>query len=172
MGQVALGFRSLFIRLAVFVAMAALLAWALGGTLFPRAEIADGPAVSWHGATWRLRLELGGESHGLVRWLLLRQAPGAKPEPWALTGFERWVEASGPVPTDERLYVAFRDHDATAWTMAAISDTGFDTVSFPDRLEVERQFARLRSGLPPQSPIAANGVRDEVIRAGDGNPRP
>ena len=37
MGQVALGFRSLLVRAAVFFIMAALLAWALGGTLGPRA---------------------------------------------------------------------------------------------------------------------------------------
>ena len=41
MGQVALGFRSLLIKLAVFFMMAVLLAWALGGTLWPRAEVAD-----------------------------------------------------------------------------------------------------------------------------------
>lgn len=35
MGQVALGFRSLFVRALVFFIMAVLLAWALGGTLWP-----------------------------------------------------------------------------------------------------------------------------------------
>lgn len=166
MGQVALGFRSLFIRLAIFVVMAALLAWALGGTLFPRAETADGPAVSWHGATWRLRLALGGESPGLIRWMLVRQGADGKSDPWPLAGFERWVEASGPVATADQLYVAFRDHDATQWTLAAITDRGFDTVAFPDRLEIERQFARLRNGLVPQTPVEAIGARDQVIRAG------
>ncbi|MCH2133310.1 MAG: hypothetical protein MK116_06130 [Phycisphaerales bacterium] len=37
MGQVALGFRSLLFRASVFFIMAVLLAWALGGTLWPRA---------------------------------------------------------------------------------------------------------------------------------------
>jgi hypothetical protein len=36
MGQVALGLRSLVVRIVVFIIMAALLAWALGGTLWPR----------------------------------------------------------------------------------------------------------------------------------------
>lgn len=39
MGQVYLGFRSLLLRIAVFVVMAALLAWALGGTLWPRTVV-------------------------------------------------------------------------------------------------------------------------------------
>ena len=36
MGQVYLGFRSLLVKIVVFVVMAALLAWAIGGTLWPR----------------------------------------------------------------------------------------------------------------------------------------
>ena len=36
MGQVVLGFRSLAVKLAVFVALATVLAWILGGTLWPR----------------------------------------------------------------------------------------------------------------------------------------
>jgi hypothetical protein len=165
MGQVALGFRSLFIRLAIFVVMAALLAWTLGGTLFPRAEIADGPAVRWNDATWRLRLSLGGERRGLLRWSLLRQEGERDAEEWPLAGFERWVEASGPVALDDRLYIAFRDHSASSWTLAAITATGFDTVALPDRLEAERQLARLRNGLPPQSPADAAAARDAVLMA-------
>ena len=38
MGQVALGFRSLAIKGAVFFVMASLLAWALGGELLPRPQ--------------------------------------------------------------------------------------------------------------------------------------
>jgi hypothetical protein len=41
MGQFTLGLRSLLIRSTIFVVMAALLAWALGGTLFPRPAISD-----------------------------------------------------------------------------------------------------------------------------------
>ena len=39
MGQVYLGFRSLLVKFAVFVVMAALLAWAIGGTLWPRTAV-------------------------------------------------------------------------------------------------------------------------------------
>lgn len=39
MGQVYLGFRSLLVKLAIFVVMAALLAWAIGGTLWPRTAV-------------------------------------------------------------------------------------------------------------------------------------
>ncbi len=165
MGQFALGLRSLAIRLATFVAMAALLAWALGGTLFPRAEIVDGPAVTWHGATWRLRVAMGGDHRGQVRWELLRQQGEERPEPWPLAGFGQWSEAAGPVATEDRLYVAFRDRDAPGWTLAAISDRGFETTSWPDRLEIERQLARLRNGLEPQTAGEAAAVRETILRA-------
>ena len=39
MGQIVLGFRSLAVKVAVFVALAALLAWILGGTLWPRSVV-------------------------------------------------------------------------------------------------------------------------------------
>lgn len=167
MGQIALGVRSLLVKTAIFVAMAALLAWALGGTLFPRAETADGPAVTWQGATWRLRMAIGGDHRGQARWSLLRQEGEKKPEPWTLPGFGDWSDAAGPVATPERLYVAFRDRDAADWTLAAITPTGFETASLPDRLEVERQLGRLRVGLSPQRAGDAAGVRDSVLRAGD-----
>ncbi|MFO0828917.1 MAG: hypothetical protein U0572_12320 [Phycisphaerales bacterium] len=165
MGQFALGIRSLLIKIAIFVAMAALLAWSLGGTLFPRAETVDGPAVAWHGATWRLRLAVGGDHRGQARWQLVRRTGDDRPEVWTLAGFEQWSEAAGPVATDSTLYVAFRDHDATEWTMAAIADAGFETSRLPDRLEVERQFARLRNGLSLQSTGDASAVRESVLKS-------
>ena len=39
MGQVILGFRSLLVKIAVFVLMAAMLAWILGGTLWPKTAV-------------------------------------------------------------------------------------------------------------------------------------
>lgn len=165
MGQVALGFRSLFIRLAAFVVMAALLAWALGGTLFPRAEVADGQAFVWRGATWQLRLALGGESRGIARWSLVRSVNDEKPKEWPLAGHDHWVEAAGPLAVEDRLYVGFRNRGAREWTLAAIADNGFEVTSWPDRLEVERQLARLRSGLPMQTPAEAFLDRPQVLGA-------
>ncbi len=170
MGQFALGIRSLVIKSAIFVVMAALLAWTLGGTLFPRAEIGDGPATVWHGANWKLRLSLGGDAPGIVRWSLVRQEGDKKPEPWPLAGFGRWAEAAGPVASESTLYVAFRDQDAVEWTLAAITDNGFGTARLPDRLEVERQFARLRSGLPIQSPTESSNARESALQASPSPP--
>ena len=66
MGQVALGFRSLLIKAAIFFVMAGLLAWALGGTLFPKPTI-----VNMSGAgSLHFVASSGGDIHGL-KWTLM-----------------------------------------------------------------------------------------------------
>ena len=53
MGQVALGLRSLVFRIVVFFVMAALLAWTLGGTLWPRPVSAiQRPVINAGGSQW------------------------------------------------------------------------------------------------------------------------
>jgi len=57
MGQVALGLRSLVVRIVVFFIMAALLAWALGGTLWPRPVSAiQRPVINAGGVQWGWRV--------------------------------------------------------------------------------------------------------------------
>ena len=74
--QVMLGLRSLLVKLAIFFVMAALLAWALGGTLFPRPEIVDHSRVTFQGAEWWLRMLAGGDQPGAVRWYLMEKTGG------------------------------------------------------------------------------------------------
>ena len=52
MGQVALGFRSLFFRALIFFIMAALLAWALGGTLWPKPVCGSLDSVEFGDGQW------------------------------------------------------------------------------------------------------------------------
>ena len=105
MGQVALGFRSLLIKLAVFFVMAALLAWALGGTLFPRAEVAEFSAVSFGGRDWFWRLAVGGRETERVRWTMMVRTADGKAE---VFGTRHWIDVAGPVATDEAIYFAGR----------------------------------------------------------------
>ena len=61
MGQVILGFRSLLVKIAVFVVMAAMLAWILGGTLWPKTAVrVVGKAVEIDGRTLVLVDQIGG----------------------------------------------------------------------------------------------------------------
>ena len=171
MGQFTLGIRSLLIKATIFVLLAALLAWLLGGTLFPRAVTADGPAVEWNGTKWHLRASLGGDQPGVLRWSLMRQVGTEKPQPWpGERPMDRFAEAAGPVATDAALYVAFRPRDAAEWSLFTITDTGFVHVALPDRLEVERQLSRVLNGLPLQASGDASRVRDAILRAGSAAP--
>jgi hypothetical protein len=149
MGQVALGFRSLLIKLAVFVIMAALLAWALGGTLWPRAEVVEFDPVSFDGREWYWRLSVGGRQDGQVRWSMMVRDANGEARPWE----ERtWVEVAGPVATEEMLCYAGRAsfNPAEPWRLATISPaaTASTFTVMPDRLAVERQLERLKAGLP------------------------
>lgn len=172
MGQLALGLRSLAIRLAIFVVMAALLAWALGGTLLPRAQSAEYDAVDAAGRSWYWRLDVGGhripELDPLgVRWTLMVRAPDG-PAHAALT--DGWVDVTGPVALDERIWFAGRadSNPATEWrlhevvpaAMGSLEHELRDLAPLSGRLEAELQLARLGAGRPAMGP---NEVR-ELLR--------
>ncbi|MDY7110232.1 MAG: hypothetical protein SYC29_16505 [Planctomycetota bacterium] len=164
MGQVALGFRSLLIKLAVFVIMAALLAWALGGTLWPRAEIVQFEPVSFDGREWSWRLSVGGRENGQVRWRLMVRDAGGPARPWD----ERtWVEVAGPVATDDMLCYAGRAsfNPAEPWRLATITAqaTSSTFTMMPDRLAVERQLARLNAGLPLEDVDEVRRLRPIIL---------
>jgi len=164
MGQLALGLRSLAIRLTVFVVMAALLAWALGGTLLPRAESAEYDAVEAAGRSWYWRLDVGGrrvpELDPLgVQWTLMVRGPEGRARPALDAG---WVDVTGPVATTDRVWFAGRrDSDpGTSWRLhevrpAAPGSTDHesrDLGPLSGRLEAELQLARLASGRPAMTP--------------------
>ena len=152
MGQVALGFRSLAIKGAVFFVMAALLAWALGGTLWPRAVTVDPyPPVTFDGETWFWRMTVGGREGATVRWTMMHRAAGRDAEP---LDDRSWAEPAGPVATADALVYAGRaDVGSEVWRMervAAGSDDGrraITTIELADRLAIERQLARAQAGL-------------------------
>ncbi|MFK7962153.1 MAG: hypothetical protein AB8G96_16700 [Phycisphaerales bacterium] len=175
MGQVALGIRSLVFRLAIFVAMAALLAWALGGTLLPRAETAEYDAVRADGSSWYWRLAVGGrrvpELDPLgVRWtLVVRGDDGRSAE---VGGDDvAWTDVAGPVAssivglgtaasegsprgiwfagfdrrTPDRGWQLYRIVPGTPESTASSESV----MRLDSRLAVELQLARLAAGRMP-----------------------
>ncbi len=72
MYQVALGFRSLAIKTAVFVVLAGVFAWIVGGSIFPGSQVVNLPQFDWNGSTWHARVTGNGRSPALVRWDLVR----------------------------------------------------------------------------------------------------
>jgi hypothetical protein len=149
MGQFALGLRSLLIKSAVFVVMAALLAWALGGTLWPRAQIARTAEVYFAGHRWHWQLAVGGKTPGEARWRLMISDASGKTAPF---DDDEWGEVAGPIAGDDGLYVAHRPpHAKSGWVIERINEK-FEGTPFPmpDRLAVEQQLVRIYAGLPIQ----------------------
>jgi hypothetical protein len=167
--QVFLGLRSLLVKCVVFFIMAALLAWALGGTLFPRPEVVDHPHVTFKDTEWWLRMLAGGDEPGAVRWYLMENTGGKTfKQPHLHQDDDGWLDACGPVVAGNTLYVGFRT-PREGWQIAVFEQAAPMTrqVSALDRLAVERQLARVGEGLPLQDLSIERAVREDVLDAGD-----
>jgi hypothetical protein len=188
--QVALGLRSLLFKLSVFFVMAALLAWALGGTLWPRPErlrseivaLSDDPAKG-NRVWFAIDSEVGGREKGQVKATLVRLKPSRGTHsvtpvlpPPADDDEEReiWDEALAPVPVGpidaaKEMWVAARVRGTEGWRLVRVGVGGevLERLELPDRLEVERQLERVREGRAVQSAGAASSARAAVIEAGD-----
>lgn len=157
MGQFALGIRSLLFKAAIFVVLAALLAWALGGTLFPRPSRADIPAATFGGHEWVWRVSVydrrAFESRDIsqrVGWQLRRESVKDEDQPLREM---MWSDVADPVVQNNRMHFAGRDKTANDWTIYTIDESGkiIARDAMPDRLAVEQQLARLNAGLPMQN---------------------
>ena len=116
MGQAVLGFRSLLIKAAIFFVTAGLLAWALGGTLFPQPTIVNLPGageVYW-------RVSSGGEINGL-QWSLMKGDQEIK------SG--RWQSAVGPVIVDGVSWIA--TGNAGQWSFAKVTGETVEEIAAP-----------------------------------------
>ncbi len=164
MGQFALGIRSLVVKSAIFVIMAALLAWALGGTLFPRPQIADftAQAVRFDGHTWYWRVLVGGKNRGEVRWHLMREDADGKVRAFLESNY---VEVEGPVLGEDGLYYAGLERDSRrAWQMVRVDQQGERRAqSLPDRLAAIQQMTRVEQGLPMQDEATIASQRHRVL---------
>lgn len=166
MGQLALGFRSLLFRLAVFFVMAALLAWALGGTLFPKPHVRDFDGVEFQGERWFWRLSITGPREGaVVSWEMMRAGQG---DAEVVQPSHRWLDVADPIVAEGRLYYAGLDQ-RDRWLLVYNDGTGGGgTIPLPDRLAVEQQLARLRAGLSLQDSETILAQRQAVLNpAGD-----
>ena len=116
MGQVALGFRSLLVKVAVFIVLAALLAWAMGGTLWPRPETAEFTGVDFAGRTWYWKLLVGGSDDEVarVRWQLMVTPNAGRTHPFNDRFYAAAVKE--PVVAGTALYVGVQPVDAASWS--------------------------------------------------------
>jgi hypothetical protein len=116
MGQVSLGVRSLLIKAVIFFIMAGLLAWALGGTLFPQPTIVNLPGAG--NVYWRV--STGGEINGL-QWSLMHADQEIK------TGM--WQSVVGPIIVEGDFWIA--TGNAGQWSISKVTGSKVEEVASP-----------------------------------------
>jgi len=118
MGQLALGVRSLLIRLAIFFVMAILLAWALGGTLWPRPVTAQAMSITADAQTWSWDARISSYSEPALTWILSCVTGEA-----SSVHRHGWLEASGFIASSKGVFTAARDPEQ-GWVILALSPDG------------------------------------------------
>lgn len=109
MGQVALGFRSLAIKLITFFIMASLLAWALGGELLPRPQSLTQTKITINNFDlwWRMTTIRSGDP--LIRYELMRNSNNLS---GSLVEGQDYALISGPINVSNRS--EFKESDVLA----------------------------------------------------------
>ncbi|HMN94929.1 MAG TPA: hypothetical protein PKC43_00675 [Phycisphaerales bacterium] len=145
MGQLTLGLRSLAIKALIFFVLAAVLAWILGGTLFPRPERVEGEPVLFGDRSWFVRLSVGGDAPGEARYELMMRDGERRPEPQG----ESFIDASEIVLAADRIVVGMRLPGAQGggWVLREVAADGAERRSpLPSRLAVEEALEAFRVG--------------------------
>lgn len=185
MSQVLLGFRNLALRIAVFVVLAAGLAWFLGGNLFPRNSLVVVATASTGPGDGQLEVRLERvvrqKAASLETYLQIATLESSGPlgagGTWTRCETQdRLREATHPASvgagtTERAVWFVGEPVDAGgAWRVYRIQPYGNcpeRMLEVADRLEAVRQLARVTAGLPLQTPEAGASARDAVLRAGD-----
>ncbi len=104
MGQATLAFRNLLVRAAIFVVLAAILAWFVGGTLFGKHRV-NFPALTWDGREWAAQVEGNGTRADEVQWRLLSKSGE---DPWYVMPISetgQWRQLVGPSGDEQGLWI-------------------------------------------------------------------
>lgn len=155
MGQVALGFRSLLVRAAVFFIMAALLAWALGGTLWPRAVGVFMKPVPFNGKDWSWRAvidEASAVSTSLEFRLWFREKGNDHFSDYTKLAETVVFEEVLPllVSADDLIIAGMNSVNGT-WKIYRVDTKGeiSPAVTYPDRLAVVKAWSKLADSSVP-----------------------
>lgn len=166
--QLLLGLRSLAIRIVIFVVLAGVFAWMIGGSIFPGSQVVNLPSFQWRQQAWNLQVTGNGNRASPVRWRLLAvDARGDVVEQtFGIEGI--WREVHGPlVHAGGMLIAAHAERDGTSsWWIGSMANDG----SVNARAAASEQEARMvlrgadgvnqpaaeaPAAMPPSAPKAA-----------------
>lgn len=149
--QLFLGFRSLAVKILIFVIMAALLAWALGGTLWPRSQVRMvGDAISTSQGQYALTVKTGEGTHGT--FALAKVDDGRLKIETPLQGQPLWHFALPPVAFGTDFAIAYRSH--TNWRIYIHGEKR--TVAVEDQAEAAEWLKTFAAGTSSGTSSAAS----------------
>ncbi len=109
MGQATLAFRNLLVRAAIFVLLAAILAWFVGGTLFGKHRVTF-PAITWDGRGWAAQVIGNGTRPEEIQWRLLWNLGD---DEWTIAPISetgKWRQLVGPYVDEQGLWMKIAVH--------------------------------------------------------------
>ena len=135
MGQATLAFRNLLVRVAIFVVLAAILAWFFDGTIFGKHRVYF-PSITWDGREWSAQVEGNGTRPDEVRWRLLSKLGE---EPWTVVPISetgQWRKLVGPNVDDQGLWIKVAENVSTdapelKWTLIRFTQSGSEPSKTP-----------------------------------------
>ena len=135
MGQATLAFRNLLVRVAIFVVLAAILAWFFNGTIFGKHTV-NFPAITWDGREWAAQVIGNGTRPDEVRWSLLSKLGE---EPWTVVPISKtgqWRKLVGPNVDDQGLWIKVAENVSTdapelKWTLIRFTQSGSEPSKMP-----------------------------------------
>ncbi|MCH2161309.1 MAG: hypothetical protein MK085_05500 [Phycisphaerales bacterium] len=173
--QLVLGFRTLAVKILVFVIMASLLAWAIGGTLWPRTTVRMiGQAIEVGGARYAVVYQARTDGQGTFGFATLdenNKPVDIRPDVNKVTPI--WREALplvvGESPSSPVACGFLMGNQWFVGVFPVTVDQQEASHKVIDQLEAARQLARFAAGLEIQDLATQESVRQLVLDAGEGS---
>ena len=137
MGQATLAFRNLLVRAAIFVVLAAALAWFVGGTLFGKHRV-NFPAITWDGREWSAQVIGNGTRPDEVRWRLLSNSKTGE-DSWTVMPISetgQWRQLDGPHIDEQGLWIKVAENISNTtpelkWTLIRFTKANAEPTKAP-----------------------------------------
>jgi len=146
MGQIVLGFRSLLVKLAIFVIMASLLAWALGGTLWPRPIVLHVDAETLGNRVYAWRMTVGERETPTVSFRLCAGDADDTSRKFQPIDDRMFHDRTMLIHRGDALLTAGRPSADPngVWVVLTMDEDGVREEIVDSRLDVEKAFAAIR----------------------------
>ena len=124
--QLILGLRSLAIKIVIFVVLAGLFAWFVGGSIFPGSQVVNSPAFEWQGSKWHAQVTGNGRGPSAVQWQLIRVDEKGNDSVADLSVTGIWRNLQGPLMQSGSMMFGIESEqkNITTWWSAMIDSQG------------------------------------------------